>query len=117
MPLQSVSSTLNDPTIDGDQEGWWDYVESWVASDTVAAVPVSNQEVPDVTVADFSSYLHRMAPYRTFFAENALELLEQEKEGEVGSLPFVVLLCCRGGNESVDLAPFCQGAYGHRRVR
>lgn len=84
VPQQSVSSTLNDPTIDGDQEGWWDYVESWVASDATAPVPTTNHEVPDVTVGDFSSYMQRMAPYRTFFAENALELLEQEKDGEVG---------------------------------
>lgn len=47
-------------------------------------VPVvtSIEELPDVKVSDFSGYLQRMAPYRTFFAENALELLEKAKDGE-----------------------------------
>ena len=75
---QSLSSTLNDPSLVEDEGDWWDYLESWVGEDGV--IPVAPELIPDVKLSDFNGYLQRMVEFRTFFAENALELMAQEVE-------------------------------------
>lgn len=79
---QSLSSTLNDPTLVEDTSTWlWesatDMYDYWTSTDT-AVLPVT--ESVQVEVSDFDDYLERMAPFRAFFAQNAVELDQYEQQ-------------------------------------